>query len=105
MPPRPVMSEANVELTKKLGSGGFGITWQAYDYVTRKEVAIKIYRPADWADEGPDGRISLRSEEHRNEYEWGLRRFLRKDNCFEPSTTRPWYGSTATDTATAPLTS
>ena len=76
MAPRPVMSEANVELTKKLGSGGFGITWQAYDYVTRKEVAIKIYRPADWAEEGPDGRVSLRSEGYREEYEWGLKRFL-----------------------------
>ena len=76
MTPKPVASDANVEFTKKLGSGGFGITWQARDYVTRQEVAIKIYRPADWADEGPDGRVSLRSEEHREEYEWGLKRFL-----------------------------
>lgn len=76
MAPRPATSDANVELIKKLGNGGFGITWQAYDYVTRKEVAIKIYRPADWAEEGPDGRVSLRSEEHRNDYEWGLKRFL-----------------------------
>lgn len=82
---QPVMpaSEPGLELDERLGSGAFGVTWSAYDHVDEDEVAVKIFRPTDWTDEGPDGRITLRSSEYAEQYRFWLKRFLEEAEHLE----------------------
>ncbi len=59
-----------------LGQGGFGITYLAYDNNLKHSVAIKEYLPSGLAMRESDSTIQPLSEEHRNDYQWGLERFL-----------------------------
>lgn len=68
-----------------LGSGGFGITYKAWDTHLNTWVAIKEYFPAEWCYRGHSGVSVLSNtlsakggadEGHVFDYEWGLNRFL-----------------------------
>src|SRR5688572_12664282 len=66
-------------IERTLGGGGFGITYLARDGNLDLPVAIKEYFPGDLAARGADHTVQVRagvSEEARNQYEWGLERFL-----------------------------
>ena len=64
------------EIQTVLGSGGFGVTYKAYDGNLDKQVAIKEYLPPDFAVR--DGRTTVKpkSSANKDDYEWGLDRFL-----------------------------
>jgi serine/threonine protein kinase len=65
------------EIRSVLGTGGFGITYGAYDQRLERRVAIKEYFPSGLAFRGNDGTtLHLRSQEVGNAYEYGLKRFL-----------------------------
>ena len=67
------------ELIEELGAGGFAITYKAYDRVFKQEVAIKEYFPNILAARCADGvTVSPRSSNEKEDYEWGLQRFLQE---------------------------
>lgn len=65
-------------LESVLGIGGFGITYLARDSHLEKQVAIKEYLPGDLAVRALDGSVVPVSTDHRNDYQWGLDRFIQE---------------------------
>ncbi|MCC6202562.1 MAG: protein kinase [Gammaproteobacteria bacterium] len=64
------------QLLRLLGSGGFGITYLAYDTNLSKPVAIKEYLPIDLAVRQDGTTVVPKSEADQPSYAWGLERFL-----------------------------
>lgn len=65
------------EIKGILGTGGFGITYEAWDYTLQRAVAIKEYFPTGLAIRGEDGcTLTARTEDDREGYDYGLERFL-----------------------------
>jgi serine/threonine protein kinase len=60
-----------------LGHGGFGITYAAFDTVLSVRVAVKEYLPRQLATRGEgQSRVSVFTGEARQQYEYGLHKFL-----------------------------
>ncbi|MGZ8942186.1 MAG: serine/threonine protein kinase, partial [Methylobacter sp.] len=71
------MQPDQYEILLVLGSGGFGITYKAFDHLLLNEVAIKEYLPSDIALRQTDGSsVTPKSSQKADEYQWGLERFL-----------------------------
>lgn len=67
------------EIVEELGSGGFGITYKAYDHTLQTHVAIKEYLPANCAIREADTiSVGPRSRIVRQDYQYGLEMFLRE---------------------------
>ncbi|MGH8550123.1 MAG: hypothetical protein ACRERU_16270, partial [Methylococcales bacterium] len=64
------------EIKKILGDGGFGVTYLAWDTVLLGDVAIKEYFPTEWAWRTDDLKVVPRSADHRENFNYGLERFL-----------------------------
>ena len=67
---------AEYEIVRVLGTGGFGITYLAFDHRLDGPVAIKEYFPADLATRGDGWRVSATATTKRDLFAWGLDRFL-----------------------------
>jgi serine/threonine protein kinase len=81
------------EIRTVLGTGGFGITYGAYDSRLERRVAIKEYFPSGLAFRSPDGTtLQLASQTDGEAYEYGLKRFLEEGRVLakfrEPSIVR-----------------
>ena len=63
-------------LERVLGSGGFGITYYAWDENLNKPVAIKEYLPSDFAVRAEGATVRPKSGGDSGDYQWGLERFL-----------------------------
>ncbi|MGR3914569.1 MAG: ankyrin repeat domain-containing protein [Gammaproteobacteria bacterium] len=63
-------------IDRVLGSGGFGITYYAWDTHLDKPVAIKEYLPNEFAVRFDATTVQPKSSGDRADYEWGLARFL-----------------------------
>ena len=63
-------------LERVLGSGGFGITYYAWDENLNKPVAIKEYLPSDFAVRADGTSVRPKSDGDAGDYQWGLTRFL-----------------------------
>ena len=63
-------------LERVLGSGGFGITYYAWDENLNKPVAIKEYLPSDFAVRADGTSVRPKSDGDAGDYQWGLERFL-----------------------------
>jgi len=61
---------------RTLGGGGFGITYLARDENLNLPVAVKEYLPTDLALRADDGSVRPLSDEHKEQFDWGLERFL-----------------------------
>ncbi len=61
-----------------LGQGGFGITYLATDTNLEEDVAIKEFLPIELAMREGDYSIHPLSEGHKDNYEWGLDRFIKE---------------------------
>lgn len=59
-----------------LGQGAFGITYLAYDINLEREVAIKEYLPDQFASRDSDLSVRPTTNEHKEDFEWGLERFI-----------------------------
>ena len=59
-------------LDKVLGSGGFGITYLAWDTNLEARVAIKEYLPVEYAVRALDGSIVPINTGTKYDYQWGL---------------------------------
>ncbi|MDT8990992.1 serine/threonine-protein kinase [Curvibacter sp. APW13] len=74
LPPAYALLEYSIESV--LGTGGFGITYLAYDQHLQCRVAIKEYLPGEWATRAAAFAVVPRSAEHAADYRDGLARFL-----------------------------
>jgi len=61
-----------------LGQGGFGITYLAHDTSLDRKVAIKEYLPIELAVREGDFSIQPVTEDLREDYLWGLERFMKE---------------------------
>ncbi len=59
-----------------LGSGGFGITYLAWDTHLNKQVAVKEYLPGEFALRADAIAVKPKFTADRADYQWGLERFL-----------------------------
>ena len=64
------------ELVRVLGFGGFGMTYLGFDHNLDKAVAIKEYLPSDIATRTSDNSVVPQASQFRDDFEWGLGRFL-----------------------------
>lgn len=63
-------------IEKKLGEGGFGITYLALDTHLDMRVAIKEYLPSDFAMRQSDVTIAPKSLALKESFDWGLNAFI-----------------------------
>lgn len=63
------------EIKKRLGEGGFGVTYLAYDESLDTEVVLKEYLPQGFAKRHEGSTVLPISENSRNDFVWGLTRF------------------------------
>jgi len=74
--PRTILRQQYL-IGRALGHGGFGITYLAYDLALQSRLAIKEYMPSGVAGRSAGTTtVSPFSEKTKEEYEWGLDRFL-----------------------------
>ena len=59
-----------------LGAGGFGVTYLASELEVDRYVTIKEYFPSDFATRNKDLEAVPRSHSSRDDYQWGLDRFI-----------------------------
>lgn len=64
------------QIEKKLGEGGFGITYLAIDTHLDMRVAIKEYLPSDFAMRQSDVTIAPKSPALKEGFDWGLNAFI-----------------------------
>jgi serine/threonine protein kinase len=65
-------------IVRVVGSGGFGITYEAEDIRLRAKVAIKEYYPHDFGDRDATMRVKPKSDRHKETFDWGLTNFLQE---------------------------
>ena len=61
-----------------VGSGGFGITYEAEDVNLGTMVAIKEYFPFDFGDRDRTMSVRPKSDRHKQTFEWGRSNFLQE---------------------------
>jgi TPR repeat protein/tRNA A-37 threonylcarbamoyl transferase component Bud32 len=72
------MLDGGYRITRVVGSGGFGITYEAEDFNLRTLVAIKEYYPFDFGDRDATMSVRPKSERHKQTFEWGRASFLQE---------------------------
>ena len=63
-------------IERVLGQGAFGITYLAYDINLERQVAVKEYMPGQLCVRSSDLTIQPLSDEHKEDFQWGLTRFI-----------------------------
>ena len=61
-----------------MGSGGFGITYEAEDIKLRTRVALKEYYPLEFGDRNSTMSVKPKSERHKQTFDWGRSNFLQE---------------------------
>lgn len=67
---------AEFTVTSVVGEGGFGIVYRAHDRSLQRTVAVKEYMPSALASRLADTRVVVKSEQHRETFEIGLKSFI-----------------------------
>ena len=65
-------------IVRVVGSGGFGITYEAEDIKLRMRVALKEYYPLEFGDRDSTMSVKPKSDRHRQTFQWGRSNFLQE---------------------------
>jgi serine/threonine protein kinase len=94
--PRTLLHEQYL-IGRALGDGGFGITYLSWDLGLESRLAIKEYMPNGVAGRsGGESRVIPYTEQTKQEFEWGLDRFLEEARTLKKFSNHP--GIVAVDT-------
>lgn len=64
------------EITRVVGEGGFSIVYLAFDHTLHRSIALKEYIPSQLASRRGDQTVAVRSAQHQQTFEAGLRSFI-----------------------------
>ena len=73
---RPGQKLHEFEVQEKMGQGGLGIVYRAWDHNLQREVALKEYMPSGMALRTGDGQVVPQSDRYRETFDIGLRSFV-----------------------------
>jgi serine/threonine protein kinase len=76
--PKGTLLDGSYRIERVIGSGGFGITYEAEDVKLGTNVAIKEYYPEEFGYRDASLRVRPKSEQHTKTFEWGRSRFLQE---------------------------
>ncbi len=94
--PRTLLHEQYL-IGRALGDGGFGITYLSWDLGLESRLAIKEYMPNGVAGRsGGESKVVPYTEQTKQEFEWGLDRFLEEARTLKKFSNHP--GIVAVDT-------
>ena len=77
LPPNTLL-DRGYRIVRVVGSGGFGITYEAEDLNLHTTVAIKEYYPIDFGDRDQTMSVRPKSERHKQTFDWGRSNFLQE---------------------------
>ncbi|HTB10882.1 MAG TPA: protein kinase [Bryobacteraceae bacterium] len=87
--PRTMLHEQYL-IGRALGDGGFGITYLSWDLGLESRLAIKEYMPNGVAGRsGGESRVIPYTEQTKQEFEWGLDRFLEEARVLKKFSNHP----------------
>ena len=70
--------DGSYRIERVVGSGGFGITYEAEDVNLGTAVAIKEYYPFDFGDRDATMSVKPKSDRHQQTFDWGRSNFLQE---------------------------
>ena len=76
--PLNTVLDGSYRIMRVVGSGGFGITYEAEDINLGTMVAIKEYYPFDFGDRDRTMSVRPKSDRHKQTFEWGRSNFLQE---------------------------
>ena len=76
--PVDTVVDDSYRILRVVGSGGFGITYEAEDINLATIVAIKEYYPFDFADRDSSMSVRPKSDRHRQTFDWGKSNFIQE---------------------------
>ena len=88
LPPRALLHQQYI-IGRALGHGGFGVTYLAWDIGLSMRLAIKEYMPSGVASRSTPHTVHPSSDRMKDEYEWGLDRFLEEARVLKKFSTHP----------------
>jgi formylglycine-generating enzyme required for sulfatase activity/serine/threonine protein kinase len=76
--PKGTLLDGSYRIERVIGSGGFGITYEAEDVKLGTKIAIKEYYPEEFGYRDASPSVRPKSEQHTKTFEWGRSRFLQE---------------------------
>ena len=76
--PKGTLLDGSYRIERVIGSGGFGITYEAEDVKLGTKVAIKEYYREEFGYRDAGLSVRPKSEQHTKTFEWGRSRFLQE---------------------------
>src|SRR5690348_3680037 len=70
--------DGSYRIERVIGSGGFGITYEAEDTNLGSKFALKEYYPFDFGDRDLTMSVRPKSDRHKKTFEWGRSSFLQE---------------------------